>query len=63
MAQSVVQLTYIQEVAGSNPASEQIFFPENQYLLHTRFFLKFSFESTVNNLAFQACIETGLERN
>ena len=38
MGQSVVQLTCIQEVAGSNPAGEQIFFFENQYFLHTRFF-------------------------
>ena len=31
MAQSVVQLTCIQEVAGSNPGGEQIFFFEYQY--------------------------------
>ena len=31
MAQWVEQLTCIQEVAGSNPASEQIFFFEKQY--------------------------------
>ena len=45
MAQWVEQLTCIQEVAGSNPAGEHIFF-ENQYFLHTRF-LKFSFDNTV----------------
>jgi len=28
MAQSVVQLTCIQEVVGSNPGGEQIFFPK-----------------------------------
>ena len=31
MAQSVVQLTCIQEVAGSNPGGEQLFFFEYQY--------------------------------
>ena len=45
MAQWVEQLTCIQEVAGSNPAGEQIFL-ENQYFLHKRF-LKSSFNSTV----------------
>ena len=46
VAQWVEQLTCIQEVTGSNPAGEQIFFFENQYFLHTRF-LKFSFDNTV----------------
>ena len=44
MAQWVEQLTCIQ-VAGSNPAGEQIFF-ENQNLLYT-LFLEFSFDDTV----------------
>ena len=56
MAQWVEQLTCIQEVAGSNPGGEKIFF-ENQYFLRTRF-LKFSCYLTL-----QACIEMGLERN
>ena len=38
MAQLLEQLTCIQEVAGSNPGGEQIFFFENKYFLHTRFF-------------------------
>ena len=51
MAQWVEQLTCKQEVAGSNPAGEQVFFFENQYYcIHC-------------NLALQARIETGLERN
>ena len=45
MAQLLEQLTCIQEVVGSNPGGEQIFF-ENQYFLHARF-LKFSFDNTV----------------
>ena len=47
MAQSLEQLTCIQEVAGSNPGGEQIFSFENQYILLTRFFFKFSFDNTV----------------
>ena len=39
MAQWVEQLTCIQEVAGLNPAGEQISFFENQYFLLTCFFL------------------------
>ena len=58
MAQLVVQLTCIQEVAGLNPAGEQIFFRKSIFL-YTRF-LKSSFVSTVY-LAFQVRIETGLE--
>ena len=47
MAQSLEQLTCIQEVVGSNPGGEQIFFVfENQHFLHTRV-LKFSFDNTV----------------
>ena len=37
MAQWVEQLTCIQEVVGSNPAGEQIFFFKNQYFLYTRY--------------------------
>ena len=47
MAQSVVQLTCIQEVAGSNSAGEQIFFWIS-ILLQTRF-LEFSFDNTVTS--------------
>ena len=43
----VVQLTCILEIVGSNLASEHIFFFKYQYFLHTRFFLDFSFDSTV----------------
>ena len=43
MAQWVEQLTCIQEVAGLNPAGEQIFFFENQ--VHV--FLNFSIDNTV----------------
>jgi len=38
IAQWVAQLTSIQEIAGSIPTGEQIFFFGNQYFLHTRFF-------------------------
>ena len=48
MAQSVVQLTCIQEVAGSNPRGEQIFFFEISILLQTRF-LEFSFDNIVTS--------------
>ena len=41
MAQSVVQLTCIQEVAGSNPAGEQIFFKNINTFANT--FLKIQF--------------------
>ena len=45
MAQWVEQLTCIQEVAGLNPAGEQIFFSKfNTFCIHT---LKFSFDNTV----------------
>ena len=56
MAQWVEQLTCIQEVVGSNPTGEQIFFFENQYSLYTCF-LKLSL-TTLLYLAFQAHIET-----
>ena len=46
MAQWVEQLTCIQEVAGSNPAGEQIFFFKNQYFC-VHVFLKFSIDNTV----------------
>ena len=38
IGQWVMQLTFIQEVAGLNPAGEQLFFLENQYILHAHFF-------------------------
>ena len=47
MAQSVVQLTCIQEVAGSNPGGKQLFFWIS-ILLQTRF-LEFSFDITVTS--------------
>ena len=46
MAQWVEQLTCIQEVVGSNPAGEQIFF-QKSILLRTCFFFKFSIDNTV----------------
>ena len=46
MAQWLKQLTFIQEVVGSNSAGDQIFFFENQYFLHTCFF-KSSFDGSV----------------
>ena len=42
MAQWVEQLTCIQEVAGSNPAGERIFFLRKSILFAYTFFLKFS---------------------
>ena len=61
MAQSVVQLTCIQEVPGSNPGVEQIYFWISM-LSQTRF-LEFNFDNTVSYFAFQARMEAGLERN
>ena len=48
MAQSVVQLTCIQEVVGSNPAGEQNFFFLISILLQTHF-LEFSLDNTVTS--------------
>ena len=57
MAQSLEQLTCIQEVTGSNPGGEQIFFSKiNTFCIHV--FFKFNC-----SLAFQARIEMRLERN
>ena len=61
MAQSVVQLTCIQEVAGSNPCGEQLFFFWLSILFQTRFFRNQFWQLCY--FAFQACIEAGLERN
>ena len=61
MAQLLEQLTCIQEVTGSNPGSEQIFFFRKSILFAYTLFLKFSFDNT--SLAFQARIETRLEQN
>jgi len=48
MAQWVVQLTCIQEVAGSNPGDEQNFFFEYQYFCK-HVFLEFSIDNTVTS--------------
>ena len=47
MAQSLVQLTCIQEVAGLNPAGEQIFFEYQYFCKHV--FLEFSLDNTVTS--------------
>jgi len=61
MAQSVVQLTCIQEVAGSNPAGEQIFFFLNINTFANTFFRIQFWQQCY--FAFQARIEAGFEQN
>ena len=60
MAQSVVQLTCIQEVAGSNPGGEQFFFLNINTFANT-FFRNQSRQHCY--FTFQAHIEAGLKRN